>query len=315
MKFNVGEINSKYKFEIKGVSYIGEPKANTAMYITKKIEQLLLKLTNVEQCLVFIEKNIFVPEELQLKNCFVFCEIPQLEYSKFVNKIAEKQFAKDRKRKYKCLESGTYIGENVKIGRNCLIEPGCLIGHDVIIGNDCKILSGSVIKNAVLGDQVLVNEGAVIGANGFTMVKEGENLIRIPTLGKVLIGNNVEIGVNDNISSGSGGDTIIEDYVKIDALVHVGHDVHIHKNVEITAGCVIGGFDVIQEDVFIGINSTLRNRIVLGKGCVVGMGATVTQNVPENVTVVGNPAKDFRNREKIKNGIPGFEKTIQGVEG
>lgn len=294
MKINVNEVNSNYEFDIVGVSYIGQPKSNTVMFVTKKVEELLMNLFNVEYCLVFVESGIIIPNELYKKNCFYFSDSPQLKYAKFVNRIAEKRVEENKNRKYNLSDYGYYIGENVLIGNNCLIEPGCLIGHDVIIGDNCTILSGSVIKNAVLGSHVLVNEKAVIGSNGFTMARENKNLIRIPTLGRVVIGDYVEIGTQDNISSGSAGDTIIEDYVKIDALVHVGHDVHLCKNVEITAGCVIGGFDEIQNDAYIGINATLRNRISLGGKCIIGMGATVTKDVPENITVVGNPAKAFK---------------------
>ena len=115
--------------------------------------------------------------------------------------------------------------------KTAYIEPGCFIGHNVKIGDNARILYGSVIKNAVVGDNFLCNEYALIGANGFNMAEDLDgNKIRIPSLGYVIIGNNVEIGAYNNISCGSGGDTIIEDWVKIDAHVHLGHDVHLKKN-------------------------------------------------------------------------------------
>ncbi len=76
-----------------------------------------------------------------------------------------------------------------------------------------------------------------------TQDREG-NRTRIPSL---IIGDFVEVGVSDNISAGSAGNTVIEDHVKLDALVHIGHDAHIKKNVEITAVSIVGGFDVIGE--------------------------------------------------------------------
>ena len=136
-----------------------------------------------------------------------------------------------------------------------------------------------------------------VGANGFTMANdENGNKIRIYSLGKVVIGNNVEIGAHDNVSRGSGGDTVIEDNVKIDALIHIGHDAHLHKNVEITAGAVVGGFVDAQEGAYIGINSVIRNRVTLGAQSFIGMGATVTKSVPAGITVVGNPAKPFEKK-------------------
>lgn len=162
------------------------------------------------------------------------------------------------------------------------------------IGDNARIYAGSVIKNSIIGNNVIVNEKAVIGANGFTMANDEDgNKIRIYSLGKVIIGNDVEIGTNDNISRGSGGDTIIEDSVKLDALIHIGHDVHLHKNVEITAGAVIGGFVDAQEGAYVGINAVVRNRVTLGSNSFIGMGATVTKSVNNGVIVVGNPAKPF----------------------
>ena len=74
---------------------------------------------------------------------------------------------------------------------------------------------------------------------------------------------------------------------------YIGHDVHLHKNVEITAGVVVGGFVEAQEGAYIGINAVIRNRISLGTNSFVGMGATVTKSVSDGITVVGNPARPF----------------------
>lgn len=154
--------------------------------------------------------------------------------------------------------------------------------------------AGTVIKNAMIGDNFVSNEYAVVGAYGFTMINGDDgNKIRIPTLGKVHIGNNVEIGTHDNISCGSAGNTQIDDNVKIDALVHIGHDAHIGKNTEVTAGSIIGGFVDIGENVFIGINSCVRNRKTIGNNTVVGMGSVVVKNVKKDCTVIGNPAEQL----------------------
>ena len=290
--FNVNQIDEKYDFEIKGASYIGKPQKNTVMFVSKKVESLVSNLVSVNECLVFAEKGIVVEEDILLKNCVVFTETPQLEYVKFVSNIARERHLVEKRRKYTLTNEGYYLGENVIIGKNAYIEPGCLIGHDVILGDNICVNAGAIIKNAIIGNNVVINEKAVVGAVGFTMVEDQNgNKMRMPTLGKVIIGNDVEIGALDNISCGSGGDTVIEDYVKIDALCHIGHDVHLCKNVEITAGCIVGGFTELRENAYMGINSSIRNRLIVEKGGLIGMGATVTKSVEEKMTVVGNPAK------------------------
>lgn len=292
MQFDVSRIVPEKHFSINGTSYIGNPKSNTAMYITKKVEYLLETLEFVSECLIFTDNNIDVPDIVAQKNAIVHTSNPQLDYAKFVTSFAAERFRSEKGLKFKQTGSGYFISEDCKIGERAYIEPGCIIGPDVKIGKNAVILAGSVIRRATIGDNFYANEYAVVGANGFTMAEdENGNRIRIPTLGRVIIGNNVEIGTHDNISCGSSGDTIIENNVKIDALVHIGHDVHLHRNVDITAGGIIGGFDELGEHSYVGINAVLRNRITVGERAVIGMGSTVTRSVDSGITVVGNPAR------------------------
>ena len=288
-------MNDNISNNITTASYIGKPISNTVMYLSKKVEGLLKNLDNVINCLVFCEDTIDIPEELNNKHTFIKTANPQLDYSRYVNKLALEREKKKISRKYVFTEQGYYIGENVTLGNNVIIEPLCFIDHDVMIGDNARILSGAKIRNAVIGNNFIANENSAIGSYGFTMAKdEKNNLVRIPTLGKVIIGNNVEIGMLANVSVGSAGNTIISDYVKIDAFTHIAHDVTLECNVEIPAGAIIGGFDIIEHNAFIGINSTLRNRITVGENSVVGMGSVVTKSIPANTTVIGNPAKPYQ---------------------
>ena len=294
MKYAVGRIVEGKPFDITGMSYIGAPRSNTAMFITKKVEHLLLVLNEVEECLVFAETGIEVPEDLEQKHAFHFSEKPQLSYARFANEFAEERFKEEKELKFNLMPAGYYVSEDVEIPDDAYIEPGCVIGPDVKIGKNARILAGTVIKHTYIGNDFFSNEYAVIGANGFTMAEDEDgNKLRIPTLGRVVIGDNVEIGAHDNISCGSGGDTIIENFVKIDALVHLGHDVILQENVEITAGGIIGGFDNLGAHAYVGINAVLRNRINVGEKAIIGMGSTVTKSVEANVVVAGNPARLF----------------------
>lgn len=293
---NVNRVNKQYDFEIDGPSYIGRPVSNTFMFVTKKIENQIVNLRKIKNCLVYAEEGILVDDELKKTNCIIETKNPQLEYTKFALLFEKEKTSFNSSRKYSEID-GFICGENVTIGKNTIIEPGCFIDHDVRIGNNCRILSKAIIRNSIIGDNVLVNENALVGSNGFNMTEdENGNKIRIPTLGKVVISNNCEIGAFDNISCGSGGNTFLDEYVKLDALVHIGHDVQLFRNVEITAGCVIGGFVEIYEGGYVGINSVLRNRIKIGKKAFVGMGAVVTKSVDDGITVVGNPAKPFERK-------------------
>lgn len=288
--YSASRINPSYDFDIYGVSYIGDPKSHTAMYVTKKIGDKLQALTNVEHCVVFVETGMEVSEKACNNNLIVFSDNPRLAYVRLATDLACMRRQEERKHAYR-FKNGSYISESARIGAGVYIEPGCRIGHNVVIGDKAVLLTGTTINHAVIGDNFLSNEYAVIGANGFTMADDADgNKIRIPALGGVQIGDNVEVGAHDNISRGSAGDTILHDNVKLDAFVHIGHDAVIHNNVEVTAGAIVGGFDEIGENAFIGLNAILRNRIVIGRGVTIGMGAVVTKSVEDSVTVIGNPA-------------------------
>ena len=280
--------------KIESVSYAGKPVSHTAMYITKKVEYLLTNLEAVEGCLVFAEDTISVPEEVSKRHEFVMTKPPQRDNAVFINQLAEEKAKADSLRTYRLTEDGYYIGENVRIGENTVIEPGAFIGHDVVIGPNSVIKTGARIKDTIAGEGLIACESCTIGTTGFTMADdENGDKIRIPTLGKVVIGKHVEIGSLTNVSCGSAGNTVLEDHVKVDSLVHLGHDVYLGRNVEIPAGAIIGGFCVLEEGAYVGVNATLRNRIRIGKNAFIGMGAVVTKSVDDGITVVGNPAKPF----------------------
>jgi len=289
--------NNVCAYPINGASYIGKPRDNTVMFIMKKIESQLSCLKDVYQCLVFHEEGMQIPEDLTVRHCFVSAANPQMEYARYVIALNEHRQKADRQMKYRLTDGGFYLGEDVSIGENAYIEPGCVIGHHVRIGKNAVILANTVIKNATIGDDFYVNENTAIGVNGFTMAKDEEgNVFRVPTMGKVVIGNHVEVGVLNNISCGSAGDTELHDHVKLDALVHIPHDIVIEENVEVPAGAIFGGFVHIESGVFVGVNSSVRNRVRIGKNAIIGMGAVVTKSVEPGAVVIGNPAKPMERK-------------------
>lgn len=292
MPINVSTIDPAYSFEVETASYVGEPRKNTVMYITKKVEYLLQAVENTPHCLIYAENGVTVPEKMKRDKLFVMCANPRLEYVRFLARLFADKELRQQKRKYVLETGGYYLGENAHIGEESFIEPGCVIGHDVVIGRNARVYAGAVIKNAVIGDNFTANENCVVGTNGYVLTKDDDGeWLRIPAIGKVVIGNDVELGALDSVAVGTAGDTVIGDGAKIDAHVYIGHDSRLGARTEIPAGVVMGGYCTLEDDTFAGFNATLRNRICLGKGCVVGMGAVVTKSVSAREIVAGSPAK------------------------
>jgi len=154
----------------------------------------------------------------------------------------------------------------------------------IIIGNNCEIK-----PSAVLG-----NDGF-----GFEPDEKGD-LEFFPHFGNVIIGNNVRIGSHVCIDRGNMHDTIIEDNVKIDNLVHIAHNVNIGKNTLVVAGSVICGSVKIGESCFIGANSTIRQKLKIGNNVIIGMGSVVTKDISDNEVWAGNPAKFIRKNDGDK---------------
>jgi UDP-3-O-[3-hydroxymyristoyl] glucosamine N-acyltransferase len=178
------------------------------------------------------------------------------------------------------------IGKNVYIGPNTVIE-NCTIGDDTIIDANVHIYSPVII-----GKHCVVKSGAVLGGMGFGFEKdENGNLFRFPQIGNLFIGDYVEIGANTCIDRGALSDTVIGDHCKINNLCHIAHNNKIGKNVVITAQVNISGSNVIENDVWIAPNASIRGWLTIGKGATIGMGAVVTKDVPAGETWVGNPAR------------------------
>jgi UDP-3-O-[3-hydroxymyristoyl] glucosamine N-acyltransferase len=184
------------------------------------------------------------------------------------------------------------VDSEAKIGKDVYIGPYCVIGK-CTIGDGCSFDSNIRIYNGVkIGGHCSVKAGAVLGGDGFGFERDADgNLFRFPQVGSLIIGNYVEIGANSSIDRGSLADTIIGDYTKISSLCHISHNNKIGQNVVITCGTNIAGSNVIEDNVWIAPNSSIRGWVKVGEGATVGMAAVVTKNIPANETWVGNPAR------------------------
>lgn len=145
------------------------------------------------------------------------------------------------------------IGAGARIGPRCRVGAGCVIGAGAQLGADCRLYPQVCLADGVrLGDRVIVHAGAVIGADGFGFAREGAAWTKVPQLGSVSIGSDVEVGANSTIDRGAIDDTVIEDGVKIDNQVQIAHNVRIGEHTVIAACVGIAGSTRIGRRCMIG---------------------------------------------------------------
>lgn len=187
------------------------------------------------------------------------------------------------------------IGRGVKLGKGVVIGEGCHIGDAVEIGAGSRLHARvAIYAGCRLGERVVVHSGVVIGADGFGIAWDGSAWHKIPQVGGVHIGNDVEIGANTCIDRGTLQDTVIENGVKLDNLIQVGHNVHIGAHTAI-AGCTgIAGSTRIGKHCMIGGAASIVGHLDIADHVVIHAATVVTKSIRKSGTYSGHPAEDSR---------------------
>ena len=214
------------------------------------------------------------------------------------------------------------IGEYAEIGDNTRILANCYIGNGAKIGNNCFFHPAVNIGDRVkVGNDVILHHGVSLGADGFSFVTENPNnieqakkdgeikendvnqvIFKIPSIGSVVIGNNVEIGANTAIDRGTIEDTIVGDNTKIDDLVMIGHNCRIGKGCMIVSQVGIAGSCVIGDRVVIAGQAGLADHLNIGDDSIIAAQAGVSKSFPAKSIVIGSPAmprKEFIKQMKL----------------
>jgi UDP-3-O-[3-hydroxymyristoyl] glucosamine N-acyltransferase len=185
------------------------------------------------------------------------------------------------------IESGVELAENVIVG------PGCIIQNNVKVGSDTRLIANITLCDAVqIGERVLIHPGVVIGADGFGIANDHGKWIKVPQLGSVRVGNDVEIGANTTIDRGALEDTIIGNGVKLDNQIQIAHNVIIGENTVI-AGCAgVAGSTRIGNNCMIGGAVVIAGHIEIVEGVQLTGGTSVTRSISQSgVYSSGIPAE------------------------
>lgn len=182
------------------------------------------------------------------------------------------------------IESGAEIGNGTSIG------PGAVIGRNVVVGNDCRIGSHVSLSHCLIGSRVTLHPGVRIGQDGFGFAPDPAGHVKVPQLGRVMIGDDCDIGANTTIDRGSGPDTVIGPGCWIDNLVQIGHNVTLGRGCIIIAQAGIAGSTRLDDFVVMAAQSGIAGHLHVGAGARIAAQGGVMTDIPPGESFAGSPA-------------------------
>lgn len=192
------------------------------------------------------------------------------------------------------IADGVVIGEKVVIGENCVIEPNVVIGRACKIGNNTKIGANASISYAIIGDNCYIYAGARIGQDGFGFMMIDGKHVRIPQLGRVIIGNDVEVGANTCIDRGALDDTVIGDGCKIDNLVQIAHNDKFGNNCIVVSQTGVAGSCTFGDYVVCGGQTGFADHLNIGSGAQIASQSGIMRDIAPGEVMMGYPAVKFK---------------------
>jgi len=189
-----------------------------------------------------------------------------------------------------------YVGPNVILGENVTLYPNVTILDESTVGKNTVIWSGAVVRERChIGAYCILHPNCTIGADGFGFRPCPERgLAKIPQIGNVIIGNNVEIGANSSVDRGKFSSTILGDGCKIDNLVQIGHNSKLGRFCIMAGNSGLAGSVTLGNGVIIGGSASIKDHLTLGDGAIIGAGSGVAADVPAGKTMLGYPAVEAR---------------------
>ena len=211
------------------------------------------------------------------------------------------------------------IGEGARIGDRTVIYPNVTIGAGATVGSDCTIHSNVAIRErCTVGDRVILQNGVVIGGDGYGFVRRGDGTHeKIPQVAVVVIEDDVELGANTTVDRPAVGETRIKAGTKIDNLVQIGHGVTVGRNVLMAAQVGIAGSTDVEDDVVFGGQVGVGGHLTIGRGAIAVGQSGVTNSLDPGAFVAGYPAidsRDWRKASVLFRRLPEMKRRIEQLE-
>lgn len=211
------------------------------------------------------------------------------------------------------------VEDDVFIESGVFLGPGCTVGAGSRIGRDSRLVANvTLCQGVVLGQRVLLHPGVVIGADGFGLANDAGRWVKIPQLGGVRLGDDVEIGANTTVDRGALEDTVLEEGVKLDNQIQVGHNVHIGAHTAIAGGVMIGGSSRIGRHCMIGGGSCISGHLEITDRVVItgmtGVSKSITESGTYSSALTAEPTLSWnRIRARVRQ-IDDFARRLLALE-
>lgn len=253
----------------------------------------VLSYVTSENYIGIVKNNKAVVAVVVSQNCLEIYKKEEIELTYIVCQDAEKTFYDIHDFLYEKTDFYDKFCFPTTIGADCNIAPTAIIEEGVKIGNRVVIGHNSVIKHGtVIGDDCVIGCNSTIGSEGFQILRIQNVNRKVVHCGRVVLGDKVYIGDNTDVcNSLFEGSTKVGTNAKVDNLVHIAHNVVVGDNAVITAGTILCGSSIVENNAWIGVNSSVLNRVRVGDDSKIGIGSVVTRDIPENALAYGVPAK------------------------
>lgn len=310
---------------ITGVNQIDKAQNGDITFLgQKKYEQYL---TSSSATCIIVQKN--TTQKPREEQAFILVDDPYRGYIQLMNEIHHHSTLKVG---YKhpaahidssntiadsaFISAGCSLGANCKIGERVYLHPNVVLMGNVSIGDDTEVMPNvTVYSDTTIGSRCLIHAGAVIGSDGFGYVNNPDgSYLKIPHVGRTIIGDDVEIGANTTIDRGALSETRIGNGVKIDNLVHIAHNVEIDENTAIAAQAGISGSTIIGKRVRIAGQVGLAGHLSLADDVTMLAQSGVGKSVTKAGAYLGSPAKEYSTAVRIEGGIRMLPQLLKDVQ-
>lgn len=318
-----GQVVGDETIVIKGISGIKEASENDLTFLANSKYLPLANQTKASAIIVDQQMTVEGKTVIQVAN-------PSLAFAQAVD-----IFISHGHQKCKGVHATAVIGENVVLGDGVGIGPHVVVEDNVTIGDETIIMAGSYIgsdsqlgkqcliypnvtirERSQIGQRVIIHSGSVIGSDGYGYATIDGKHLKIPQVGMVVIGDDVEIGACVTVDRARFDKTVIGRGTKIDNLVQIAHNVHVGEDCLIVAQAGISGSTVLENSVVMAGQVGIAGHLRIGKGAVLAAKAGVTKSVPEGAMYGGYPARDFKDTRKVEahlGRLPQYAATIKAL--